>query len=166
MRGDRRTGPDTRVEVVTTGLLVRRLQRDPELAGVHTVILDECHERHLDSDLALAFCVDVRANLRPDLRLLATSATADAGRLAAVLAPGGAPVVTADDALHPVDVVWAPPPRRSIRRTACGSTRACSTTSPRRYGGRCASATATCSCSCPAPARSARSPAGSRASTC
>ena len=109
VRGDRRTGPATRVEVVTTGLLVRRLQRDPELAGVHTVILDECHERHLDSDLALAFCVDVRANLRPDLRLLATSATADAGRLAAVLSPDGAPVVTADDALFPVDVVWAPP---------------------------------------------------------
>jgi ATP-dependent helicase HrpB len=112
VRGERRTGPSTRVEVVTTGLLVRRLQADPELAGVHTVVLDECHERHLDSDLAIAFCVDVRATLRPDLRLLATSATADAERLAAVLGDpvvGGAPVVTAHDALHPVEVVWAPP---------------------------------------------------------
>ncbi|WP_203714377.1 ATP-dependent helicase HrpB [Asanoa siamensis] len=105
VRGDRRTGPDTRVEVVTTGLLVRRLQHDPALDGVDTVILDECHERHLDSDLALAFCVDVRANLRPDLRLLATSATADTARLADLLGR----TVVAEDALHPVEVVWAPP---------------------------------------------------------
>ncbi|SNS71623.1 ATP-dependent helicase HrpB [Asanoa hainanensis] len=115
VRGERRTGPDTRVEVVTTGLLVRRLQHDPGLDGFDTVILDECHERHLDSDLALAFCVDVRANLRPDLRLLATSATADTARLADLLGP----TVTADDALHPVDVVWAPPskvdPPRGLR---------------------------------------------------
>jgi ATP-dependent helicase HrpB len=115
VRGERRTGPDTRVEVVTTGLLVRRLQHDPALDGVDTVILDECHERHLDSDLALAFCVDVRANLRPDLRLLATSATADTARLADLLGT----TVTADDALHPVEVVWAPPakvdPPRGLR---------------------------------------------------
>ncbi len=115
VRGERRTGPNTRVEVVTTGLLVRRLQHDPALDGVDTVILDECHERHLDSDLALAFCVDVRANLRPDLRLLATSATADTARLADLLGP----TVTADDALHPVDVVWTPPakvdPPRGLR---------------------------------------------------
>ncbi|HTF10758.1 MAG TPA: ATP-dependent helicase HrpB [Asanoa sp.] len=107
VRGERRTGPLTRVEVVTTGLLVRRLQHDPALDGVDTVILDECHERHLDSDLALAFCVDVRANLRPDLRLLATSATADTARLGALLGP----TVVADDALYPVEVVWAPPPK-------------------------------------------------------
>src|SRR5512142_605800 len=92
VRGERRVSSATRIEVVTTGVLVRRLQRDPELAGTTTVILDECHERHLDSDLALAFLTEVRAALRPDLRLLATSATADAGRLAEVL---DAPVVTA-----------------------------------------------------------------------
>src|SRR5439155_9264627 len=85
VRGDTRSGPSTRVEVVTTGLLVARLQRDPELPGVGAVILDECHERHLDSDLALAFAVDVREALRPDLLLLATSATADADRLATCL---------------------------------------------------------------------------------
>ncbi|MFC5139015.1 ATP-dependent helicase HrpB [Actinomycetospora rhizophila] len=107
IRGERRTGPGTRVEVVTTGLLVARLQRDPELAGVDAVVLDECHERHLDTDLALAFAVDARA-LRPDLRLLATSATAAAGDLAAAL---DGPVVTAPDPMHPVDVVWRPPPR-------------------------------------------------------
>jgi ATP-dependent helicase HrpB len=108
IRGERRSGPETRVEVVTTGLLVARLQRDPELAGVDAVVLDECHERHLDTDLALAFAVDARAVLRPDLRLLATSATAAADDLAAAL---GGPVVTAPDPMHPVDVVWSPPPR-------------------------------------------------------
>ena len=65
----------SRVEVVTTGLLLQRLQREPELPGVAAVVVDECHERQLDADLALAFCVDVRANLRPDLALVATSAT-------------------------------------------------------------------------------------------
>ncbi len=111
VRGERQVSRETVVEVVTTGLLVRRLQADPELAGVTTVILDECHERHLDSDLALAFLVEVRAALRPDLRLLATSATADADRLAAVLGEPGrpAPVLTAHARTHPVEVIWAPP---------------------------------------------------------
>ncbi|MGK5677944.1 ATP-dependent RNA helicase [Actinoplanes sp. URMC 104] len=107
VRGDRQVSRQTRVEVVTTGVLVRRLQRDPELAGVDVVILDECHERHLDTDLALAFLVEVRAALRDDLGLLATSATADAGRLSEVL--GAAPVVTASARLHPVEEHWAPP---------------------------------------------------------
>ena len=111
VRGDRQVSRATVVEVVTTGVLVRRLQRDPELAGTAVVVLDECHERHLDSDLALAFLVEVRAALRPDLRLLATSATAESNRLAQVL--GGtdpAPVITAEARLFPVDVHWAPPP--------------------------------------------------------
>ncbi|MDR7273832.1 ATP-dependent helicase HrpB [Catenuloplanes atrovinosus] len=111
VRGDRRTGPRTRVEVVTTGVLVARLQRDPELPGTAALILDECHERHLDSDLALAFAADVRANLRPDLLVLATSATAEADRIARCLASPAAPVVTATAAVHPVEVVWAPPER-------------------------------------------------------
>ncbi|MEU4622249.1 ATP-dependent helicase HrpB [Actinoplanes sp. NPDC023801] len=112
VRGERRVSRETVVEVVTTGLLVRRLQADPEMAGETTVILDECHERHLDSDLALAFLVEVRSALRPDLRLLATSATADADRLAAVLGGPGlpAPVLTAHARTYPVEVIWAPPP--------------------------------------------------------
>ncbi|MEU4558061.1 ATP-dependent helicase HrpB [Actinoplanes sp. NPDC023936] len=112
VRGDRRVSRDTVVEVVTTGLLVRRLQHDPELAGVGAVMLDECHERHLDSDLALAFLVEIRAALRPELRLLATSATADSDRLAAVLGPAlgdPAPVLTAHARSYPVEVIWAPP---------------------------------------------------------
>ncbi|MDR6326204.1 ATP-dependent helicase HrpB [Actinoplanes couchii] len=111
VRGERQVSRETVVEVVTTGLLVRRLQSDPELAGVGTVILDECHERHLDSDLALAFLVEARAALRPDMRLLATSATADSDRLAAVLGEPGrpAPVLTAHARTYPVEVIWAPP---------------------------------------------------------
>ncbi|MGA5626248.1 ATP-dependent RNA helicase [Streptomyces cellulosae] len=109
VRGERVVGRDTRVEVVTTGVLLQRLQRDQELAGVDAVVLDECHERHLDADTAAAFLWDVRETLRPDLRLVAASATTDAEGWARLL--GGAPVVEARGAAHPVDVVWAPPPR-------------------------------------------------------
>ena len=75
----------TRIEVVTEGLLVRRLQADPGLDGVAAVILDEVHERGLDADLALALCRDLQLGLRPELRLLAMSATAEAARLASLL---------------------------------------------------------------------------------
>ncbi|MFJ4942939.1 ATP-dependent helicase HrpB [Streptomyces albidoflavus] len=108
VRGERVVSPGTRVEVVTTGVLVRRLQRDQELPGVDVVIIDECHERHLDADTAAAFLLDVRAALRPELRLVAASATTDAERWARLL--GGAPVVTAEGVSHPVETVWAPPP--------------------------------------------------------
>ncbi|MFC4001870.1 ATP-dependent helicase HrpB [Prauserella oleivorans] len=116
VRGERRVSARTRIEVVTTGLLVRRLQRDPELPGVSTVLLDECHERHLDADLLLALLLDVRAGLRDDLTLLATSATVAADRLATLL--GDAPVVTAHARTHPVDVVYSPP-ARGERIEAC-----------------------------------------------
>jgi ATP-dependent helicase HrpB len=111
VRGDSRRSDATRVEVVTTGLLVRRLQADPELAGVSAVVLDECHERQLDTDLALAFAMDVRTALRPELELLAMSATAQAGRLAVLMGGDGgpAPVVEATGALHDVEPVWCPP---------------------------------------------------------
>lgn len=112
VRGERRSGPGTRVEVVTTGLLVRRLLQDPELPGTAAVMLDECHERHLDTDLALAFGVQARQALRPDLILLAASATADSDRTAELLGGDGppAPVVGADAPLYEVDLHWCPPP--------------------------------------------------------
>lgn len=109
VRGERRVSSRTRVEVVTSGLLVRRLQNDPELRRTAVVLLDECHERHLDADLLLALLLDARAGLRDDLRLLATSATVASDRLAALL--GDAPVITADAASHPVDIVHRPPDR-------------------------------------------------------
>jgi ATP-dependent helicase HrpB len=106
VRGESRTGPATRIEVVTTGVLVRRLQRDADLPGTGAVLLDECHERHLDTDLALAFLVDVRAALRPDLAVLAASATVDADRIAGRLGAGQAvPVVRADAATYPTEVL-------------------------------------------------------------
>ncbi|MFI5591923.1 ATP-dependent helicase HrpB [Amycolatopsis sp. NPDC051758] len=109
VRGDRKVSARTRIEVVTSGLLVRRVQGDPELPGVSTVLLDECHERHLDADLLLALLLDVRAGLRDDLRLLATSATVAAGRLASLL--GDAPVVTATARTFPVVMSYLPPAR-------------------------------------------------------
>ncbi|AXB44806.1 ATP-dependent helicase HrpB [Amycolatopsis albispora] len=115
VRGDRRVSKRTRIEVVTSGLLVRRLQHDPELPGVSTVLLDECHERHLDADLLLALLLDVRAGLRDDLRLLATSATVAADRLAALL---DGPVLTAHARTFPVEHVYSPPARNE-RIEAC-----------------------------------------------
>ncbi|MFI0169342.1 ATP-dependent helicase HrpB [Streptomyces sp. NPDC017095] len=109
VRGERAVGRHTRVEVVTTGVLLQRLQRDQELPGVDVVVLDECHERHLDADTAAAFLWDVRQTLRPELRLVAASATTDAEGWARLL--GGAPVVEAAGVAHPVEVVWAPPVR-------------------------------------------------------
>ncbi|RAG83167.1 ATP-dependent helicase HrpB [Streptacidiphilus pinicola] len=120
VRGERRVGPDTVVEVVTTGVLLQRLQRDQELAGVDLVLLDECHERHLDADTALAFLLDARAALRPELQLVCASATSDTAAWSRLLGgeagseepgDGPAPVVEAHGIQHPVEVVWSPPPR-------------------------------------------------------
>ncbi|MEW2505608.1 ATP-dependent helicase HrpB [Amycolatopsis sp. NPDC047767] len=120
VRGDRKVSPRTRIEVVTSGLLVRRVQNDPELAGVSTVLLDECHERHLDADLLLALLLDVRAGLREDLRLLATSATVAAGRLAELL--GDAPVVTAHARTYPVELTYRAPARGARIEATVAST--------------------------------------------
>ncbi|MFJ4789149.1 ATP-dependent helicase HrpB [Streptomyces sp. NPDC088794] len=109
VRGERVVGRHARVEVVTTGVLLQRLQRDQELAGVDVVVIDECHERHLDADTTAAFLWDVRETLRPELRLVAASATTDAAGWARLL--GDAPVVEAAGTSYPVEVVWAPPVR-------------------------------------------------------
>ncbi|MET9189095.1 ATP-dependent RNA helicase [Streptomyces tendae] len=109
VRGERVVGRHTRVEVVTTGVLLQRLQRDQELTGVDAVVLDECHERHLDADTSAAFLWDVRQALRPELRLVAASATTDAKGWSRLL--GDAPVVEAHGVSYPVETVWAPPVR-------------------------------------------------------
>ena len=114
VRGDSRRSDRTRIEVVTSGLLLRRLMADPELDGVHTVLLDECHERHLDADLLLALLLDARAGLRPDLRLLATSATVATDRLTELL--GGAPVLRVEARMFAVATRHTPArPRRAHR---------------------------------------------------
>jgi len=110
-REDRRVGPSTRVEVITEGVLTRRIQRDPELPGVGIVVFDEVHERNLQTDLGMALALDARDTLRPDLRLLVMSATIDADRVAALLGDPPAPVVSSDVRTHPVDIRWDPPGR-------------------------------------------------------
>lgn len=104
IRFDRRIGPDTRIEVLTEGLLTRRLQADPDLPGVGLVIFDEFHERSLEADLALALTLDARAQVNPELRVLVMSATLDAQRVAALL--GDAPVIESTGRLFPVEVVY------------------------------------------------------------
>jgi ATP-dependent helicase HrpB len=114
-RHERLTGPDTRVEVVTEGILTRRLQRDPSLEGTDMVIFDEFHERSLHADLGLALCLHARALLRPELRILVMSATLDTAAVGALM--GGAPVITSEGRSHPVEVRYrgpAPDPRTVV----------------------------------------------------
>lgn len=101
-RLDRARSARTRVEVVTEGVLVRRLQHDPDLRGVAAVLFDEAHERNLDTDLALALCLDLQRALRPELRLLAMSATLDGAAFARLL--GDCPVIESAGRAHPVAV--------------------------------------------------------------
>ncbi|MDF2731380.1 MAG: putative ATP-dependent helicase [Desertimonas sp.] len=120
-RDERVIGPATRVEVLTEGVLTRRLQSDPELPGVAAVIFDEVHERNLTTDLGLALTLDVAATLRPDLRILAMSATADTARFARLLAGVGtdvAPVVEVAGRAHPVDIRWLPRQRQDRLESA------------------------------------------------
>ncbi|WP_241700379.1 ATP-dependent helicase HrpB, partial [Cronobacter sakazakii] len=101
MRAESCTGPATRLEVVTEGILTRLLQRDPELSGVSLVILDEFHERSVQADLALALLLDVQQGLREDLKLLIMSATLDNARLQALLPQ--APTVVSEGRSFPVE---------------------------------------------------------------
>lgn len=105
IRLESRVSAHTRIEVVTEGILTRRLQEDPALEGVGLVIFDEFHERSLDADLALALTLNARALLREEpLRVLLMSATLDGERLSQLL--GNAPVVRSEGRLHPVDIQW------------------------------------------------------------
>ncbi len=120
----------TRVEVITEGILSRRLQGDPELEGVGLVIFDEFHERHLDADLALALCLEAQQALRPDLRLLVMSATLDAAPLCDLLE--GAPLVQAQGRCYPVEVNYLE--RRSERPLAEKAARCIEKVLPRTDG--------------------------------
>ncbi len=106
MRAETCVGPQTRLEVVTEGILTRMIQRDPELTGVGLVILDEFHERSLQADLALALLLDVQQGLRDDLKLLIMSATLDNDRLQRLLPE--APVVVSEGRIYPVERRFSP----------------------------------------------------------
>jgi len=101
VRMERKVSARTRIEVLTEGLLIRRLQSDPELSGVGLIVFDEFHERSLQADLGLALCLDVCTSLRDDLRILVMSATLDEHAVADLI--GGA-VIASDGGLHPVEL--------------------------------------------------------------
>ncbi|MFB4391343.1 MULTISPECIES: ATP-dependent helicase HrpB [unclassified Pseudomonas] len=109
IRLDSKVGPNTRIEVVTEGILTRRLQSDPALEGVGLLIFDEFHERSLDADLALALSLNGRELLRdePPLKILLMSATLEGERLSRLL--DDAPVVSSEGRMHPVVIQWGRP---------------------------------------------------------
>ncbi len=109
IRFDSRVSKRTRIEIVTEGILTRRIQADPGLEGVAMVIFDEFHERSLQADLGLALCLDARRSLREDLKILVMSATLDCGPVAALL--GGAPVISSGGQAFPVEERYRPDDR-------------------------------------------------------
>jgi len=102
VRLDNKVGPDTRVEVVTEGILTRLLQDDPALDAYGVVIFDEYHERNLNSDLGLALCLDAQQGLREDLKILVMSATLDGAAVSRLL--DDAPVLTSEGRSYPVTI--------------------------------------------------------------
>jgi ATP-dependent helicase HrpB len=114
IRGEAKVSRDTRIEVVTEGILTRMIQSDPELSGVGCLIFDEFHERSLNADLGLALALEIRGALRDDLMLVVMSATLDAAPVARLM--GDAPMVTSEGRAFPVETRWLPrPPDASLR---------------------------------------------------
>jgi len=106
IRFDAKVSAKTRIEVLTEGILTRRLQTDPELKNVGLVIFDEFHERHLHADLALALCLDSQRALREDMKILVMSATLDGESISKLL--GDTPIVTSEGRRYPVDIRYLP----------------------------------------------------------
>jgi ATP-dependent helicase HrpB len=120
IRFERKVSRSTRIEVVTEGILARRLQSDPLLEGVGAVIFDEFHERSLTSDLSLALCRDVQLGLREELRLVVMSATLDAGPVAELL--GGAPLISSAGRRFPVQISYPKSePQGRLPEIACAA---------------------------------------------
>ncbi|MCX5883371.1 MAG: DEAD/DEAH box helicase, partial [Deltaproteobacteria bacterium] len=106
MRLERKVSAATRIEVVTEGVLTRRVQNDPALTSVGLVIFDEFHERSIHADTGLAFCLDIQEGFRPDLRLLIMSATIDTEAISGLL--GNAPIIQALGRQFPVETRYRP----------------------------------------------------------
>jgi ATP-dependent helicase HrpB len=116
VRGETRVGPSTRIEVVTEGVLTRMLLDDPTLEQVGAVLFDEFHERSLNADFGLALTLQTQALLRPELRILVMSATLDGAAVATLL--GGAPIITSDGRIHPIELRYKPS-RHDARAEDC-----------------------------------------------
>ncbi len=173
IRFEKKLTAATRIEVITEGLLTRRLQADPELPGVGLVIFDEFHERSLDADLALALTLDARANLNDSLRLLVMSATLDTQRESALF--NNAEIIESGGKLaFPVDVryhaaarrrrYWArrwprprsrpcPKPRATSSPSYRAAARSAAHSARSRRGWRIGCICSRCSATCPAPSR-------------
>ena len=115
IRGDRTIGPDTHLQVLTEGILTRRLVHDPFLERVGCIVLDEFHERHIDSDLAIAMLKEVRATVREDLRIVVMSATIAADPVSRFL--GDCPIIDVPGRMFPVELRFAPSPPPPSRMT-------------------------------------------------
>ncbi|MBL8664938.1 MAG: ATP-dependent helicase HrpB [Candidatus Odyssella sp.] len=122
VRLDSKVGPRTRIELVTDGLFLRRLQADPGLDGVGAVLFDEIHERSLDVDLALALCLEAQGALRPDLRLVAMSATLEGEALARLMK---AETIASQGRAFPVETRWLgrPEPRMFVEDAVAAAVR-------------------------------------------
>ncbi len=120
VRFERRIGPRTRIQVLTEGILTRRIQSDPELTGCGLLIFDEFHERGLNADLGLALALDAVA-LRPDLRILVMSATLDTAAIASLL--GDAPIIIGEGRSYPVTIHHAERAPRDPIDAVAGSVR-------------------------------------------
>ncbi len=121
IRFERKVSHKTRVEVVTEGILTRRIQNDPSLRDVGLVIFDEYHERNLQTDLALALTLEAMEALRPDLRILVMSATIDAASVSEFL--GFAPVVKTEGTLYPVNIIYTDEPSRDLSTSVVSAIR-------------------------------------------
>ena len=158
VRFARKGGAETRLWFLTEGVFARDLVRDPFLEDVGVVVLDEFHERHLQSDVALAVVRELQDSVRPDLRLVVMSATLATEALAAFLAD--AAVITSEGRAHPGRSPTTTPPRPATTVVALDGTRVAAARPRARRVERDARApAATCSSSFPARARSGASPA-------
>ncbi len=126
IRLERNFSRDTQIVVLTEGILARQILSDPELSDTGLLIFDEFHERSINADFGLALALDVQRSIRPDMRILVMSATLDATAVARHLAHGGAPVVSAEGRMYPVETIFVPRPaeERVSDRTAATVRRA------------------------------------------
>lgn len=122
-RDDHRVSDRTKIEVITEGILTRRLQRDPNLPGVAAILFDEFHERSIHADLGLALALEARESIREDLRILVMSATIDATAVAKLLGGPGvvAPIIECEGRTFPVDIKWKPMAKRDRLEQSVGA---------------------------------------------